>query len=279
MADDLTKVYGEANPTATITYTGFLGSDSASDLDSSVATVVADATSGVGDYDVTLSAGSDNNYTITNTDGKLTVTKKTLTATAESLSKVYGVAVPAIGIAYDGFVNGDTASGIDTAPTTSTLATATSPVVTGGYVTSAVGGSDNNYSFNYVNGVLTVTQAAATLTLTGTSQQYTGEPIPVTVTTNPSGLESGVVVTYDGSSAVPSALGTYAVEANLVDQNYTGKLLGNLAISKGTNQLHSPTVAMSFMEWPQLIWVQSLHLGQMFYYSFQVLLMSQVMAK
>ena len=238
VADDLTKVYGEANPTATITYTGFLGSDSASDLDTApAATVVADATSGVGDYDITLAAGSDNNYTITNTDGKLTVTKKTLTATAESLSKVYGVAVPAIGIAYDGFVNGDTASGIDTAPTTSTLATATSPVVTGGYVTSAVGGSDNNYSFNYVNGVLTVTQAAATLTLTGTSQQYTGEPIPVTVTTNPSGLESGVVVTYDGSSAVPSALGTYAVEANLVDQNYTGTASGNLAISKGDQSI------------------------------------------
>jgi len=238
VADDLTKVYGEANPTATITYTGFLGSDSASDLDTApAATVDADATSGVGDYDITLAAGSDDNYTITNTDGKLTVTKKTLTATAESLSKVYGVAVPAIGIAYGGFVNGDTASGIDTAPTTSTLATATSPVVTGGYVTSAVGGSDDNYSFNYVNGVLTVTQAAATLTLTGTSQQYTGEPIPVTVTTNPSGLESGVVVTYDGSGAVPSALGTYAVEANLVDQNYTGTVSGNLTISKGDQSI------------------------------------------
>ncbi|MBN06834.1 MAG: hypothetical protein CMM45_03260, partial [Rhodospirillaceae bacterium] len=238
VADDLTKVYGEANPTATITYTGFLGSDSASDLDTApAATVVADATSGVGDYDITLAAGSDNNYTITNTDGKLTVTKKALTATAESLSKVYGVAVPAIGIDYDGFVNGDTASSIDTAPTTTTLATATSPVVTGGYVTSAVGGSDDNYSFNYVNGVLTVTKAAATLTITGTSQQYTSEPIPVTVTTNPSGLESGVVVTYDGSSAVPSALGTYAVEANLVDQNYTGTDSGNLTISKGDQSI------------------------------------------
>ncbi len=238
VADDLTKVYGEANPTATITYTGFLGSDSASDLDTvPAATVDADATSGVGDYDITLAAGSDNNYTITNTDGKLTVTKKTLTATAESLSKVYGVAVPAIGIAYDGFVNGDTVSSIDTAPTTSTLATATSPVVTGGYVTSAVGGSDDNYSFTYVNGALTVTQAASTLTITGTSQQYTGEPIPVSVTTNPSGLESGVVVTYDGSSAVPSALGTYAVEANLVDQNYTGTASGNLTISKGDQSI------------------------------------------
>ena len=142
-----------------------------------------------------------------------------------------------------------------------------------------MGGSDDNYSFTYVNGVLTVTQAAATLTMTGASQQYTGEPIPVTVTTNPSGLESGVVVTYDGSSAVPSALGTYAVEANLVDQNYTGTVSGNLTISKGTNQLHSLTVVMCFMEWRQLIWVQSLLLVQMFYYLFQVLLMSQVMAK
>ena len=145
-------------------YTGFLGSDDASVLDTAPvpSTVGADAASGVGEYDITLAAGLDNNYTITNTDGKLTVTKKTLTATAESLSKVYGLAVPAIGIAYDGFVNGDTLTDIDTAPTTTTLATATSPVVTGGYVTSAVGGSDDNYSFTYVNGVLTVTKAAAT---------------------------------------------------------------------------------------------------------------------
>ena len=90
----------------------------------------------------------------------------------------------------DGFVNGDTELDIDTVPTTSTLATATSPVVTGGYITSAVGGADNNYSFTYVNGGLTVTKAAATLTLSGTAQQYNGEPIPVTVTTNPSGLLS-----------------------------------------------------------------------------------------
>ena len=234
VADDLTKVYGEANPSATITYSGFLGSDSASDLDTApAATTNADATSGVGEYDISLAAGSDNNYTITNTDGKLTVTKKGLIATAETLSKVYGTAVPAISVAYGGFVNGDDVAAIDTAPTTTTLATATSPVVTGGYATSAVGGADDNYSFTYVNGTLTVTQAAATLTITGTSQQYTGEPVPVTVTTNPSGLESGVVVTYDASSTVPSALGTYAVEANLVDQNYTGTASGSLTIAKG----------------------------------------------
>ena len=237
-ADNLTKVYGEANPAFTIDYTGFVGGDGASDLDTApVPTTNADAASGVGEYDITLAAGSDNNYTITNTDGKLAVTKKTLTATAASLSKVYGVAVPAIGIAYDGFVNGDTLAVIDTAPTTTTLATATSPVVTGGYVTSAVGGSDDNYSFTYANGVLTVTKAVATLSITGSSQQYTGEPIPVTVTTNPSGLESGVLVTYDGSNAVPSALGTYAVEANLVDQNYSGTVAGNLIISKGDQSI------------------------------------------
>ena len=106
----------------------------------------------------------------------MTVTKKTLTATAASVSKVYGAAVPVIGVKYDGFVNGDDELDIDTAPTTSTVATAISPVVTGGYVASAVGGADDNYSFTYVNGVLNVTQAAATLTITGASQQYTGEP-------------------------------------------------------------------------------------------------------
>ena len=144
-------------PAFTIEYTGFLGKDDESDLvKAPVPSSTADETSVVGEYDITLAAGSDNNYTITNSDGKLTVTKKTLTATAASVSKVYGAAVPVIGVKYDGFVNGDDELDIDTAPTTSTVATATSPVVTGGYVTSAVGGSDDNYSFTYVNGVLTL---------------------------------------------------------------------------------------------------------------------------
>ena len=46
-----------------------------------------------------------------------------------------------------------------------------------------------------------------------------------------------MVVTYDGSNAVPSALGTYVVEANLVDQNYSGTVAGNLTISKGDQSI------------------------------------------
>ena len=82
-AENKNKVYGEANPTFTIDYTGFLGKDDDSDLDKApVPSSVADETSAVGEYDITLAAGSDNNYAITNSGGKLTVTKKTLTVTA-----------------------------------------------------------------------------------------------------------------------------------------------------------------------------------------------------
>ena len=77
-----------------------------------------------------------------------------------------------------------------------------------------------------------VGKAAATVTLTPGSlaQTYTGSPLPVTSTTSPAGLN--VTYTYNGSSTVPSAAGSYAVVATINDPNYTGTASGTLVISK-----------------------------------------------
>ena len=93
-ADALAKTYGSANPAATITYSGFENSEDATVLDTApAATIGADATSGVGDYDITLSAGTDNNYEITTANGKLTVGKAVVAVTAADVTKIYGAAV------------------------------------------------------------------------------------------------------------------------------------------------------------------------------------------
>lgn len=246
-ADDLTKVYGSENPSATITYSGFQGDDTETDLDTApAATVGADESSEVteGGYDITLSTGSDNNYEITKVGGTLTVTKKELAVTAGDFGKIYGAEIPTLTATYAGFVNSDTVSDIDTAAVLSTTASATSDV--GTYPTSAVGASDDNYSFSYTDGLLTVTQATASITISDTSQQYSGQPTAVTITTTPSGLEGSVVVKYDGSVAVPTDLGTYAVAAELVHANYTGSATGSLTIGKGSQDItfaHSGDVA------------------------------------
>jgi len=73
-----------------------------------------------------------------------------------------------------------------------------------------------------------VNKAAATVTLSDLSQEYTGSGISATVTTVPPGLN--VIVTYNGSETLPIALGTYAVVATVDDPHYAGSASDNLVI-------------------------------------------------
>src|SRR5207244_13115527 len=67
----------------------------------------------LGTYDIVPSAGSLNaaNYQFGNmVNGTLTVTKASLTVTANNASRTYGAANPTFNATYGGFVNGDTAA-------------------------------------------------------------------------------------------------------------------------------------------------------------------------
>src|SRR5262249_60374724 len=97
------------------------------------------------------------NYRITYASGTLTVTPAAVTVTANNDPRAYGAANPAFTVSYSGFVNGDTASCITTAPALTTTATAASGV--GTYPITATGAASANYTFTYVNGTLTVTPA------------------------------------------------------------------------------------------------------------------------
>lgn len=52
----------------------------------------------------------------------------------------------------------------------------------------------------------------------------------MTVTANPAGLN--VIITYDGGSTAPSAVGSYEVVATINEVNYEGTASGTLTISK-----------------------------------------------
>ena len=81
-ADAKTRAYGATNPTFSITFNGFIGSDSVTVLDTPpTATCVADPTSVPGSYDITVSGGTDANYSIEPVTGMLTVTKATQSIT------------------------------------------------------------------------------------------------------------------------------------------------------------------------------------------------------
>ena len=115
------------------------------------------APTNAGSYAVTGTVTSTNYVGATN--GTLIVSKVGLTATAAAQSKPYGATNPPLTFQYSGFVNGEGASALTAAPTaTTTVGLATAPGVYTGAITLS-GGSATNYSFSYVAGNFTVTEA------------------------------------------------------------------------------------------------------------------------
>jgi ELWxxDGT repeat protein len=164
-AADKSRTYGSANPPLTINYSGFVNGDSPSVIDSApVASTTATLTSTVGTYPITLTGGSDNDYNLTLVNGTLTVAPAALTVTANDAAKVYGQPNPAFTGSIVGIQNNDNITA-----TYSSSATETSLVGTYSIVPSVVDpdGKLPNYNVTLVNGTLTITPAALTVTITG----------------------------------------------------------------------------------------------------------------
>src|SRR5207248_6273625 len=71
-----------------------------------------------------------------------------------------------------------------------------------------------------------ITKAAATVTLGGLTQGYTGSALTPTATTGPAGL----AVTRTGTPQTNA--GSYAVTATIADPNYTGAASGTFVVTK-----------------------------------------------
>src|SRR5205814_8685441 len=113
-ADNKTRPYGATNPVLTITFTGFVGSESATNLEAlPVASTTADTNSPIGAYEITLTGGSDTNYSLVLSNGTLTVTAYALSVSADAQTKSYGDSDPTLTyqISSGALVNGDTLTG------------------------------------------------------------------------------------------------------------------------------------------------------------------------
>jgi hypothetical protein len=173
---------------------------------------------------VSASFAGDSTYAASSAMADLTVTPAALTISADNQAKVYGAALPALTASYSGFVNGDNAGSLTTAPTLSTTATATSPV--GAYSITAGGAADPNYTISYGAGTLTVTPAALTITANNVSKVY-GAALP-TLTASYSGFANGdnaasltTLLTLSTTASAASHVGSYAITASgAADANY-----------------------------------------------------------
>ena len=106
-----------------------------------------------------------------------------LVITAKDAGREYGADNPTLEYSVDGLPDGDT---IATPPTCTTTATASSPV--GTYPISCSGAADDNYEISYVEGTLTVAQAAQTIDFGPIPDQVIGAPPLTLVATASSGL-------------------------------------------------------------------------------------------
>ena len=154
-AENKSKVYGDITPNYTVTYSGFKNGESSSILTNQpTITCSASKTSNVGTYNIIPSGATAANYNISYVNGTLTVNKAPLTITAKDYTVIQGHSLPAFEFTYSGFMNSETESVLTTAPTISCSATSSS--APGDYDITVNGATATNYSFNYVNGTLTI---------------------------------------------------------------------------------------------------------------------------
>ena len=158
-ANDYTREYGELNPAFGYTVDG--------DNIEGEPDVYCDATatSPVGTYPIRISRGSISDENVDYVDGTLTITKAPITITANSYTRVEGDPNPPFEVTYSGFKNGETDAVLTQMPTVTTTATMDSEV--GTYDIEASGAEAQNYTFNYVKGILTITERKVLITIDG----------------------------------------------------------------------------------------------------------------
>ena len=103
-ANAKSKTYGDDNPALDATVTGAVNGDT---LDYSLATTAVKF-SAVGSYPITVTLGTNPNYTVTKVDAALTVDAGEATVKANAKSKTYGDDNPTLEATVTGAVNGDT---------------------------------------------------------------------------------------------------------------------------------------------------------------------------
>ncbi len=239
-ADDQSRAYGANDPTFSLTYSGFKGTDNELALDTQpTGTTTAASTSAVGTYSIVPSGGVDNNYAFTYTNGTLTIDPAMLMVAVSNQTRTYGAANPSFELVYTGFANGEEATSLTTQPTASTTATASSGI--GTYPITVSGGVSGNYAFTYVNATLTVNPATLTASAVGQSITY-GEALPG-LTFGYDGFvndeDASVLITAPTASTTAtstSSAGTYPITvAGGVASNYLFSYVGaDLTINQAT---------------------------------------------
>jgi VCBS repeat-containing protein len=233
VADDVLRIYGDANPVFTGTLTGVVNGD---DITASY-TSTANGASSVGVYSIIPvlndADGRLANYTIDPNNGTLTITARLLNVAAHAQRKVYGVSDPALTLSSDTLVPGDSFTGglVRTAGESVGLYAISQGTLSAGA----------NYSIVFTGENMEITPASLVVTADNASRAY-GEINPA-FTGSLTGVvgSDNITATYSSAAMPLSSVASYDIEPALLDPN--GKL-GNYAVTmnNGTLTIH-PAVA------------------------------------
>jgi hypothetical protein len=228
-ADDKSRGYGQTNPVFTITYTGFVGSDSVTNLmELPEASTTADTNSPIGTYDITLTGGSDTNYSLVLSNGTLTVTLAALTVTADSQSKVYGDNDPTLTykITSGALLNGDSLAG--------TLTRVAGEDVGSYAIQQGSLAASTNYTLTFVSTNLTISTRAITVTADPKSKTYGDSDPALTAQVTSGSLVGSDSLSGSLTRAAGENVGTYAIQQGTLaaSANYNLTYVGaNLTIN------------------------------------------------
>ena len=223
-ANSQTVSYGTALAPYSYAITGLVNGDTQATATTgapSLSTTPANPVN-AGTYTINTTAGTmaSSNYSLSFVNGTVTITKPTLTVTANNFSRVYGAANPTFSAVVTGAVGTDTFT-----VTESTTATAASPVGTYSIVPVVSGTNLSNYNVVVVNGTLTVGQATLTVTAGNASRAY-GAANPG-FSASATGAVNGDTFSFTESTTATtsSPVGTYAIVPVA-----TGAKLGNYTV-------------------------------------------------
>ncbi|MBJ7417228.1 MAG: hypothetical protein JHC88_17545, partial [Niveispirillum sp.] len=229
---NVASIYGTRAVLGTPTLTGVLSGDNVTGAVTLAAGTLSDRLK-VGTYDLTLTAlsgGSASNYVLAgsgNSNGVLTVSPKTLTASIAAVSSIYGQTPSTGTVTLSGLVAGDDVKAdvsVDGAGGTVTPG----PKLGVGTYTQRVNGLKGADADNYVMGTgqgatgsLTITPAALTVTAANLSKIYGTEDPLFTYTVT--GLVNGDLLSGGLTRAAGRNVGTYAISQGSLSAgpNYT----------------------------------------------------------
>ncbi len=256
-AKNQSKVYGQVNPTLTVSYSGFVNGDTSSSLTTQpTVTTTATTTSPVGTYQITASGAVDANYTISYVAGTLTINQdaSTTSVNASTTSGSFGMSItltatvtansPGSGTPTGSvqFLDTTTDDNLGTVTLSGGVASlATSSLPPGSQtIEASYSGNSNFLSSSATTGTITISPSIIVLASSASGS--------LTISGNASIKVSGVVYVDSSSSSAISASGNASVTASAIDVHGGVQKSGNATFSPtpttGAAVLSDPLAAL-----------------------------------